>query len=247
MTDELTPEEKEAFDKLPRERMPAGLEERVVGAMREHGFLAKRRRVVELTGSRFAGVLAASVALMIGAYSIGLHRGGNQVPPLATTLERDDRGETPVETRALELKTVDAADEATSPSETETERSSQATVKKSDAPAAPVVRSEEAVAGRTAEPEVEKGLASSAPEATAPMQEASRSRGKLNPSFDQAQTPSAAAPAVKAKGPVTYLLNGKPVMVEAPDSARIVQDEHGRMLLIYTSDGVIRIYLDDND
>jgi hypothetical protein len=33
--------------------------------------------------------------------------------------------------------------------------------------------------------------------------------------------------------------------VDAPDSLRIVRDEHGRSLLIYTSDGVIRIRLAD--
>ena len=76
MSDELTPEERKAIDSLPRERMPAGLEGRVVDAMRDHGFLAKRRRMIMLTNTRAAGVLAAGVALIVGAYSFGLHRGG---------------------------------------------------------------------------------------------------------------------------------------------------------------------------
>jgi len=93
MTDELTPHEKELLKGLPRERMPVGLEGRVVEAMREHGFLAKRRRAIVITNSRVAGLLAACVALMIGAYSIGLHRGGgDQVIPAVTKVERDYRG-----------------------------------------------------------------------------------------------------------------------------------------------------------
>ena len=75
MTEEWTPEERKALDELPRERMPAGLEGRVVDAMRERGLLAKRRHVIELTRGRAAAVLAAGVAFIMGAYSIGLHRG----------------------------------------------------------------------------------------------------------------------------------------------------------------------------
>jgi hypothetical protein len=44
---------------------------------------------------------------------------------------------------------------------------------------------------------------------------------------------------------ITYQLDGKTVFVEAPDSVRVVEDEQGRMLLIYTSDGIIRIRLAD--
>ncbi|HET6462979.1 MAG TPA: hypothetical protein VFH33_04195, partial [Candidatus Krumholzibacteria bacterium] len=75
--DELTPEEREALAHLPRERMPsAGLEDRVVAAMREKGHLTRKpARVIRLTTSRVAGLLAACLVLMIGAYSIGLHRG----------------------------------------------------------------------------------------------------------------------------------------------------------------------------
>src|SRR5678815_1058426 len=77
--DELTPEEREALAHLPRERTPsAGLEDRVVAAMREHGHLTRKpARVIRLTTSRVAGLLAACLVLMIGAYSIGLHRGVN--------------------------------------------------------------------------------------------------------------------------------------------------------------------------
>ena len=65
--DELTPEEREALAHLPRERTPsAGLEDRVVAAMREHGHLARKpARVIRLTTSRVAGLLAACLVLMI--------------------------------------------------------------------------------------------------------------------------------------------------------------------------------------
>jgi hypothetical protein len=91
MSDELTPREKELLAKLPRERMPLGLEGRVVEAMREKGFLARRRRMIEITNSRVAGLLAACVALMIGAYAIGLHRGGGDVVLTVPTIEREAR------------------------------------------------------------------------------------------------------------------------------------------------------------
>lgn len=82
MTDDLTPEERDALKNLPRERMPsAGLEGRVVGALRERGVLARRhRRTIEITGGRVAGLIAASIAVVIGAYAIGLqHSGGRDV------------------------------------------------------------------------------------------------------------------------------------------------------------------------
>ena len=90
MTDELTPEEREALKNLPRERMPVGLEGRVVDAMRERGFLARPRRTVVITNSRIAGVIAASLALIVTAYSIGLYIGAGEpfLPPIAT-LEGD--------------------------------------------------------------------------------------------------------------------------------------------------------------
>ncbi len=55
------------------------------------------------------------------------------------------------------------------------------------------------------------------------------------------------APAPPARGARAraYHLNGTAFIVEAPDSVRIVEDEAGRVLLIYTSDGVIRIRLAD--
>lgn len=80
MTDELTPEEREALKSLPRERMPsADLEGRVVGALRGRGVLSKRkRRTIEITSSRVVGLVAACAALVIGGYSVGLNRGESE-------------------------------------------------------------------------------------------------------------------------------------------------------------------------
>ncbi|HET6348755.1 MAG TPA: hypothetical protein VFH88_06685, partial [Candidatus Krumholzibacteria bacterium] len=86
MSDELSPEELDALKRLPRERVPsAGLEERVVGSMRERGFIAPagtraaRGRLVRLTSSRVAGLVAACIVLMVGAYTIGVRHGENPV------------------------------------------------------------------------------------------------------------------------------------------------------------------------
>lgn len=46
---------------------------------------------------------------------------------------------------------------------------------------------------------------------------------------------------------LTFLLDGRRVVVEAPDSVRVTQDDRGRMLIIYTSDGIIRIHLADDE
>ena len=266
MTDELTPEEKEAFDKLPRERMPAGLaglEERVVGAMREHGFLAKRRRAFELTGGRVAGVLAASVALMFGAYSIGLHRGGGEealraVAPIGvqapgslapatapTEVVETGRVQSPPvdaakpEVQRLEaqdaLKTEGLAKERSRSNEAQPVDQAQAPV-----PSAPEERSDESkkdlvwqlTPTETEPATAEKSVASGA---VAPRAE-SPSRGAV---------PQMSAAPETARRPFTFLLNGKKVVIEAPDSVRVVEDAQGRMLLIYTSDGIIRIRMTD--
>jgi hypothetical protein len=243
MTDELTPEEREAFDKLPRERMPAGLEERVVGAMREHGFLAKRRRTIELTNGRVAGLLAASVALVIGAYSIGLNRGDvRPMPGVVETKMPVDHGraekslapppEVVVEPQAaaeptLELKRENAAPSAAAPS---------------------ARKDEEASAGRIAQEKMrdEDRAVSAGESAASPPTETPAPPTALKPA---ARTPTLQEGAVSSaakKTPLTFYVDGSPVTVEAPDSVRVVQDDQGRMLIIYTSDGIIRIRLGDN-
>ena len=239
MTDELTPEEKAALENLPRERMPAELEARVVGAMRDHGFLAKRRRMIMVTNSRVAGVLAASVALMIGAYSIGLHRGGGKAMiPSATTLQRDGGylAETPAELPASKTVAGEKAGEAERPS---TEAAEPEPVPVSEMP----VDEKMPMAPETAEKaQLEWKLGSSREDAATPAREALSPQGKMNRSSDEASRAPTAAPSV-SRQPMTFFLGGSPVLVEAPDSVRVVQDDQGRMLIIYTSDGIIRIRL----
>ena len=289
MTDELTPEEKEALKKLPRERVPsAGLEERVVGALRERGVLSKqRRRTVEITNSRVAGLLAACVALVIGAYSIGVHRGGGDqvLPGVATVAPRpDDRGtvetptagtpETPM-TDAPEAKTGRSALDETRNAEpsaaaTDAEKGDVAAPKK-ESPAepspAPVARSDKdaTVGGARSLEEQGEGPAerpakvpASQPQKAPPPQETLAPQAMMKESLGMAQPdpegvatlaqpkPTDESPLVFART-LSFLLDGTPVMVDAPDSVRITRDDLGRMIIIYTRDGPIRFRLADDD
>jgi hypothetical protein len=305
MTDELTPQEKEALKNLPRERMPLGLEARVVEAMREKGFLEKQHRTIEITNSRVAGLLAACVALMIGAYSIGLHRGGGDgVLPSVATLEREDRGpvgspvsdapekksagrlsgdeedqrpeperkaderptggvaeaEKPASTEVTETKatvsperrekveaTFEDADRIEQPAEDADKvdiSRSKVEAAKPTTPPTPSVEKKEADRVRHVEAE---GLAAGEPKgALQPTQETS---ARQDASFQAARPAQSGfeSEAVVSTPPLTFILNGKRVLVEAPDSVRVVQDERGRVLVIYTSDGIIRIRLGDTD
>ena len=74
MTDrELTPEERRALDELPAERTPSEfLEERVVRSLRERGLLREKRgRVLQLTPSRVAVAVAASLLLVVCGFTVG--------------------------------------------------------------------------------------------------------------------------------------------------------------------------------
>jgi hypothetical protein len=289
MTDELTPEEKEALKKLPRERMPsAGLEERVVGALRERRILSKRpRRTVEITNSRVAGLLAACVALVIGAYSIGLHRGGgDQVLPSVATVDPrpDHRGtveapttgapETPI-TGAPETKTGRSASDETRNAElsaaaTDAEKG-DVTVPKEESPVEPrpaqATRSDEQTVlerARSLE-EQEEGLAerrvevpASQPQKAPPPQETLAPKAMTKESVRMAQPePEGVAPLAQPKPTgepplvfgrtLSFLLNGTPVVVDAPDSVRITWDDLGQTIIIYTRDGPIRFRLADDD
>jgi hypothetical protein len=234
MSDELTPEEKAALASLPRERMPAGLEERVVEGMRKRGFLARPRRTIELSNARVAGLVAASVALMIGAYSIGLYRGDTgEALRAVQPQEMDDRG------RASQApaESPPPASEAPEPPESKESRQeepralaeeatqAQPKVERADRADALMPTQEAPEAARTGVPAPASGLKMSAKRTTA--LDAGPEAGALS------------------KRPLTFMLNGSPVIVEAPDSVRVVEDEQGRTLLIYTSDGVIRIRLAD--
>ena len=69
----LTAAEKEALEKLPRERFPSeALEDRVVGALRDRGILAQPRgRVIEVTPGRIVAALAACLVLVAGGFAFG--------------------------------------------------------------------------------------------------------------------------------------------------------------------------------
>jgi len=285
MTDELTPEEKEALKKLPREQVPsAGLEDRVVGALRERGVLAKqRRRTVEITNSRVAGLLAACVALVIGAYSIGVHWGGGAqvLPDVATGVWRtDDRAtveapatvvpETPG-TGAPEAKTGRSASDETRNTEPSADaadaekRDVAAPKKESTAESSPVLgvlpEKQTVVEGDRAREEQEQESAeipASRPQETLEPQEAPAQRAMMKESVRLAQPvpegayltaqpkPMGKAPLIFART-LSFLLSGVPVVVDAPDSVRITQDDLGRMIIIYTKDGPIRFRLADDD
>ena len=277
MTDELTPEERDALKNLPRERMPsAGLEDRVVGAMRERGILAATRpgRVVRMTTGRMAGLLAASFALMIGAYSIGLHRGGdNEVirsvqpvtPPVVDKIQtseapglRADRPATP-EVREPEAD-AKFAKQSSEPTAGLERQDAPATL---SVPAAPPEKKEKA-SEESARLEWSlkdaDALQESAPAAqTETASPALQTRGGRS---DDGRRRTAEPPAPAARRTLAYKstvrsaapsgarersfrLGDTALFVEAPDSVRIIEDTQGRMLLIYTSDGLIRIRLAD--
>jgi type IV secretory pathway VirB10-like protein len=247
MSDELTPEEREALNNLPRERMPVGLETRVVDAMREHGFLARRRRTIVLTNTRAAGVLAAGVALIIGAYSIGLHRG---------------EGEETLRTIAQQApSSVPPAEDAPAPAQSPPATAPAPETDRLESQDAPVKDALERARANESSPEAE----ALAPAPTVLGESKKDLDWQLKPKEEEradASKSTASRLAPQAGGAsgrilamdeasdarprwITYQLDGKTVFVEAPDSVRVVEDEQGRMLLIYTSDGIIRIRLAD--
>jgi hypothetical protein len=237
MTDDLTPEERDALKNLPRERMPsAGLEDRVVGAIRDRGFIAPKRpaRVVRITRSRVAGLLAACLVLMIGAYSIGLRRGvDNSV--LRNIEPRPESGRVQPSVSPVRESRTDApatvADERVSNEKPQLEWS----LKENQLAKSKDVKQEPA-AGRAAPEEKSAGkISESAPAADALSAEP---RAAKAPASFQALK-SEAQPIVHPSR--TFILNGSTWIIDAPDSVRVIEDEQGRMLLIYTSDGVIRI------
>jgi hypothetical protein len=267
MTDELKPELKEAMKNLPRERMPAGLEAKVTGAMRDHGFLSRRRRMVAVTGGRVAGLLAACVALVIGAYSIGLHRGGgdavlpSSIVPAEQQEVKEATLEEPAPSEPRDVGNV-AADEVT-PAPPKRQETREAMLEKSAATADKakddhLVTDTDAArptVTRRSEPEPEakeEAALSKRPEGEERMEDAAgKGRRGFAPAektparetlMTQSQAPSAPSSVTPRVLPVPLLMLGDlPVVVDAPDSVRVTQDERGQMILIYTSDGVIRI------
>lgn len=253
MTDELTPEERKALENLPRERMPIGLEGRVVEAMRESGFLARRRRAIEISAARAGGLLAACVALVIGAYSIGLYRGDNgPLRSIVETAKPNDVGRADAPASSQEAEGV-ALEKAPQPTQTQSYESGVDQERTQDDDRSEGAKSKKEIAASDV---VETPAPAADAQVDAP---ASRDRAAPQSSAVELRAPSAARVSESAgriqaslgdatsNPTLTFLMgDGTTWIVEAPDSVRVVQDEQGRMLLIYTSDGVIRIRLADS-
>jgi hypothetical protein len=78
--DRLAPDERKAFEALPRERIPnPGLEERTVRTLRRRGLLrAPRRSGITLTPKWATAMAAAVVALVVGGFALGQYAGSRQ-------------------------------------------------------------------------------------------------------------------------------------------------------------------------
>lgn len=224
MTDDLTPEEREALAGLPRERAPsASLEDRVVAAMREHGHLARpRARVVRITNARVAGLLAACVVLVIGAYSIGLNRGAGRAvltqvaPATVESIPVPANEKSPTDRQAPPLEFKLNAPQLATPKHSEKD------VAKTDELTESMAKSFSERLGRESPA---SGPAASSP---APIKETT-----------DAVTQSAILVSR------SFALPGGTLIVDAPDSVRVVTDASGRILLIHTSEGIIRVRLAD--
>jgi len=92
--DDLTPEEREAFAALPRQRIPpATLEERVVGALRAEGLLSGApKRTAATPGARrswVAAAVAAGLALFASGVAVGQwSAGGHVADAVSAALDR---------------------------------------------------------------------------------------------------------------------------------------------------------------
>ncbi len=254
--DELTPEEREALANLPRERMPsAGLEDRVVAAMREKGHLSRKpARVIRLTTSRVAGLLAACLVLMIGAYSIGLHRGVDnevlkKVEPQREGLAVQSPSE---EIKSLGLPPTKRDELSRSPQSMSIPEPLSDKDQVANEPAAPSLKWELNVPKMSQSADAKKEERESDVASTESLQK-TLTEG-IAGATDMAAPSSPPMPAqLRAKAAReappehwrTFALNSGTLIVDAPDSVRVETDEQGRTLLIYTAHGVIRVRLAD--
>jgi len=90
---ELTAAEKKALEKLPRDRISSrALEDRLVGLLRERGFLKPpRRRVIDLTAWRKVAISAACVVLLLTGFMLGQWTGSRRLASDNSILQgRDD-------------------------------------------------------------------------------------------------------------------------------------------------------------
>jgi hypothetical protein len=92
--DDLTPEEREAFAALPRERVPpGGLEDRVVDALRDEGLLASsfpRAGAVRSTRGWLVAAAAAGLALFASGVATGQWMGTRSTADLVSAVMDGD-------------------------------------------------------------------------------------------------------------------------------------------------------------
>lgn len=122
-SDELTPAEREEYERLPRERMPSRiLEERTVRALRRRGLIAAGSS--HLRWQRpwmVAAGIAAAIALFVSGMLVGQGMGARQTADVIATIYPDatQRAAARVQTRGSELaaalsQLAEAADSADS-------------------------------------------------------------------------------------------------------------------------------------
>jgi hypothetical protein len=95
MDDELTPDERELFAALPRERDPGRLlEERTVRALRERGLVhapAKPRRVIRFHPGWLTGAVAAGLALFLGGLTTGQYLATRNMGEVVAVVQQHDQ------------------------------------------------------------------------------------------------------------------------------------------------------------
>ena len=94
MDDELTPQERAAFDALPREREPSRLlEERTVRALRERGLVhasTAGRRGLRFPAAWITGAIAAGIALFLGGLATGQYVASRNKTQIVTAMQQRD-------------------------------------------------------------------------------------------------------------------------------------------------------------
>ena len=90
--DELTPDERDAFDALPRERRPSDLlEERTVRALRARGLLGRGARVRPFFSPAWAtAAAAAAVAVFVSGFAVGQYLESRNTQQVMLTMHKQD-------------------------------------------------------------------------------------------------------------------------------------------------------------
>ena len=95
MDDELTPDEREMFAALPRERDPGRLlEERTVRALRDRGLVhapGKPRRVIRFHPGWLTGAVAAGLALFLGGLTTGQYLATRNMGEVVAAVQAHDQ------------------------------------------------------------------------------------------------------------------------------------------------------------